>query len=600
MKGFYRFIPLFLLIGQGAFGQTFSTQTSAKVIGRNDRLQVQYVADNGNVSKFQLPNFRGWVVLSGPNVASSQTNMNGIVTQQMIYSLTLVPKQTGRLVVPGASALLDNKPVRTNAVYVEVKNTDHVQGSQSPSAQPPASIFDQLTPQRSQFGSDQFLRPGENARDKVNQNIVVRAEANKRTAVVGEPVLITYKLYTRLRSQSKVVSQPSFTGATVVEMTNENPLPTRESLNGKMYNVYVVRRVQLIPLQEGALVVPEAAVENKVALYDASRTSYRDLYYSNPSLPFEEITVTAKSKPIQIEIKSLPPFPAVGSAQFSGAVGMYTISAAPVKKNVETNSTNYLVVVIVGEGNLQQMRAPIIQWPKQMEAFDPTVEGQDDKTFFPVRSRKAFTFPFVVNAPGQYTIPPISFTYFDAAAGKYITKQTVSLPLTVVKSAAKPTFSIANPATNDFENRLIIILGAGLIAVIIGLIWFKDRNKAVAPATAAMTPITPPIAIPEEDTSAQYLLQIRELWPQENTSLFYKQLCSNVHGFIQSKLHIAPSQLKDYMLKNEGPVYELERLQQLLDHCSIGMYTPVYSMDEAIQHRLQAIETLTRLEREIP
>ena len=601
MKGIFIYLLLLIFSNQCLVAQTFTARISAKTIGKNDRLQVDFIANNGALTGFKMPAFRGWVVLSGPNITTNQMRAGNVVKQQTIYSLTLVPSTTGRLIVPSATGLLNNRPVRTSPFTVDVKNTDHVQGSQRPqqSAQPQGSLFNQPR-QRAEFGSDQYLRPGESARDKVNQNILVRAEANKSTALVGEPVLVTYKLYTRLRSQSKVVSQPSFSGVTVIEMTNENPLATRESLNGRMYNVYVLRRVQIIPLQEGLLEVPSASVENQVSFYSASGQSYRDMYYKGPTQPAEDIIVTSKSKPIQIDIKPLPPLPAVGPSEFSGAVGKYNISAAPTKSSIETNNTYHLVIVLVGEGNLQQMKAPVVQWPNQIEAFEPTIESTDDKTYFPVRTRKSFTYPFVVNQPGQYIIPPISFTYFDPAAARYITKKTVPLPLMVIKGTAKRVVTaVNNSSQSNFNNRLLIILGAGLVAVIIGLLWFRERNKTpqpiVAPVAAATTP---PVEVAQDDTS-KYLLQIRELWPGENTATFYKQLCNNVNGFINARLQIQPAQLGGFMLKHPAHQDALQQLQNLLDHCSLGMYTPIYTIDEAIQHRLKAIETLSRIDKEI-
>jgi hypothetical protein len=38
-------------------------------------------------------------------------------------------------------------------------------------------------------------------------------------------------------------------------------------------------------------------------------------------------------------------------------------------------------------------------------------------------------------------------------------------------------------------------------------------------------------------------------------------------------------------------------LNTLMQNCMLGMYTPVFTIDEAMEHRLLAIEILNKLER---
>ena len=131
----------------------------------------------------------------------------------------------------------------------------------------------------------------------------------------------------------------------------------------------------------------------------------------------------------------MPPLPNIGPAEFSGGVGNFDISIAPSKTTIETNSTNELVIQIEGAGNLQEVKEPTIVWPKGIEGFTSTLKSQEDKSYFPMRVRKTFTYPFVVNTVGNYTIPPIAFTYYDATNSKYVSKQTAPVNLQVVKGS---------------------------------------------------------------------------------------------------------------------------------------------------------------------
>lgn len=599
-------VILLLLFCNSSFAQSFVTKVSAKTIGKKDALQIEYLAEDASLEQFILPNLKTWNLISGPNFSSSTVQTGKLVKQQTSYSIIVQPKYTGKLIIPGATALIDNKPQRSNAVLIEVKNADHVAGNQPlPQNSIPGSLRGDFPSEEEQYDNGQFLKKGENARDKIKNNILIKLDVNKQSCYVGEPILAVYKLCTRVRSQSRVVKQPEFNGCTVIEMTgNQEPVARREVINGKSYNIYVIRKVQLFPLQEGKLVLPQVSVENKVSFYDASRLNYRDLYYNSPALPVEEQLVTLQNAPVTVEVKALPPMPAVGSSIFSGAMGKFDVELSTDNKTLETNNTNQLLFTIIGEGNLQQVKAPVINWPAGIEAFDPSEQDQDDKTHFPVMVRKTFSFPFVVNKKGVYTILPVHFTYFDPAANKYITKATAPLTLHVSKGSKINLRSFVKTSDADeFENRLYIILGAALVAMVIGLVWYNEKYKAkpvTAPTVAKAKETKTANAAKEEPKETidtpRYIYEIKDLQPDSNSSAFYKELYKNLNLYIQAKYNIAPAGVTDFIHERVKDNYTFNQLNALLQNCSLGMYTPVFTIEEAMQHRLLAIEILNKLE----
>ncbi len=71
----------------------------------------------------------------------------------------------------------------------------------------------------------------------------LRLEVNKTSCYVGEPVVATYKLYTRLKSESKLTQNPSFNGFSVVDL--QAPDVTGSSIDkfqGRDYHVYTIRK----------------------------------------------------------------------------------------------------------------------------------------------------------------------------------------------------------------------------------------------------------------------------------------------------------------------------------------------------------------------
>jgi len=400
-----------------------------------------------------------------------------------------------------------------------------------------------------------------------------------------------------------VVKQPQFSGCTVVELTSEEQEAHVEKINGVEYNVFVIRKVALFPLKEGKLELPETSVENRVSFYNASNLTYKDLYYGAPSVPVEEQLVTLENKPDMIEVKALPPVPAVSGSDFSGAIGNFDIHLSIADEAPSANNTNHLYFVVQGEGNLQQVKAPFIMWPKGIEAFEATEKDETDKSAFPIKSRKIFDIPFVADVKGNYIIPAIQFTYFDANANKYVTKTTSGLLLKVAQGAKKPFASNTKPNEDaaGFQTRLYILLGAAFLAVIIGLVWYNGRKRTPAkPAANVLLPQENVVEIKQPET-AEYLYKIRELQPELNSSLFYKQLCNHLRDYVRAKYQIEPSHLQSYIEDQHQEQEEyLQQLKGLLDDCSLGMYTPVYTIEEAMQHRLVAIQVLSALEKKAP
>ena len=87
-----------------------------------------------------------------------------------------------------------------------------------------------------------------------------------------------------------------------------------------------------------------------------------------------------------------------------------------------------------------------------------------------------------------------------------------------------------------------------------------------------------------------------DLEPQNSS--FYKLLCTNLRGYLSTRFGLEAGQLPFYIQQHPEIADELQKLKALLDDCSLGMYTPVFSIEEAMQHRLLAIEVLCALEKQ--
>jgi hypothetical protein len=104
---------------------------------------------------------------------------------------------------------------------------------------------------------------------------------------------------------------------------------------------------------------------------------------------------------------------------------------------------------------------------------------------------------------------------------------------------------------------------------------------------------------PKESTdTSRYIYAIKDLQPDSNSAAFYKELYKYLNTYIREKYNIAPANVPDFINDRLKYNFAFDQLNSLLQNCSLGMYTPVFTIEEAMEHRLLAIEILNRLEKE--
>ncbi|MBS1565161.1 MAG: BatD family protein, partial [Bacteroidetes bacterium] len=195
------YLPLFfflLILSLAVNAQVkFSTVVDEKVISRSDVLEVQYLVENAqSVEQITAPSFPGFTVLSGPNQQRSTTVNNGVVSQSQGISFILRPIRLGKFTIPGAHAIADGRSLQSNSVSVRV--TDGPSHSQSSGM--PFSPFGgmSLPDEVPEVSEEYLLRPGEKATDKIKNGLLVKLDVSKTSCYVGEPIIATYKLHSRL------------------------------------------------------------------------------------------------------------------------------------------------------------------------------------------------------------------------------------------------------------------------------------------------------------------------------------------------------------------------------------------------------------------
>ncbi len=589
----------FLIKSQFAAAQIkFIANTSATEIGKNDMLQLKLMVENAiEVQQITPPNLKNFIILSGPNEESGMTMINNDVKRYIALSYILKPKSVGNFIIASTTAKADGKDLRSNAITIKVSNSN-TNNSSNNFTSPFAGIapFDNAVPENP--FKDNILKKGENIADKISKSMFVKLDVDKTSCYVGEPIIATYKLYTRLKSESNLTKSPSFNGFSVIDLqqpTIDNY--TREKINGRAYNVYILRKAQLYPLQAGNLELESAEIENNISFIkenyaaaqgDAIDDLLRQLQSSNlPANAIETHKVTLQNKPSSVLVKALPKKNV--PANFNGAVGNFSIEALPEKNIFTTDDVGRLKIIISGQGNLQLINNPEIQWPQGFEAFEPTTADDFVKTTVPVSGRKIIDYTFSIAQPGSYILPAIKFGFFNPKIAEYQTDSTKPIAFTVNKGKGKtamPIVAVPNKNSswlNKLNNNSTVIFSA-MAALIIGLLFFWQNKKAKkqnqsAISTKNVTPIDTTLYKEFYNALENNWLAKAATLLQSGTTAFYTELDAAFKNYLSHKLNlplqtINKKNIAEALDKKNISVSTAVQVQQLMNSIELQLYTP--------------------------
>ncbi|RTL58377.1 MAG: protein BatD [Sphingobacteriales bacterium] len=627
------------LVTSAVFAQIkFTAHVSYNTVARDQALQLEFVLEGAeSADDFTAPSFTGFNILQGPAYGSYFSVNNGDVTKGLNITYILMPQKPGKLVIDAARVKVKGKIYRSNSVTINVLNELSGKSNNTIVTVPPLPGMRNNRPANPD-NKELILRKGEDPIAKIQKNLFVQVEVNKQTCYEGEPIVATYKLYTRLRSVSRVTKRPSFNGFSVVEMTQpENMDFHPDQLNGKPIYSTILRKVQLFPLQSGQLTLEPVEIASQVRFLKAgdkpkNNNSIDDLFndfFDDEMLngETEEHNLTLQSKPLTITVKPLPE--AGKPVNFNGAVGKFTIQTALNNNNVTANENGTLKVLVEGKGNLSMINTPVINWPRGIEGFEATARENIDNSTIPISGTKTFDYPFTVTEKGKYEIPAVSLSYFNPETEKYETVNSAIVSFAVNKIAEKkaPVVSKDYPqeeesfidkAKNFYDDTLkgewwwpaivflLLIWGGYQWRQKIKLSRAKNELKRLMEEEnkedfAEAVPLTEGVIT---TFNTDPLDKARQQLKNNNSIGFYNELHNAVWSFLQQKYQLRPTEMNKKAVsdKLKADLFGeniVTGFIQILNTCELALYTPVHSQEEMYQLLQQAETFIKTIEHKI-
>ncbi len=563
----------------------FKTIVTQGPVVAGESFQVQYVLeDTDKDNEFFAPDFKEFRFVSGPNIYTGSAYGAGGTRKLKNIVYTLAAKGPGKFIIPGASARIENRLIKSGNVLLEVISKAEAYNLRKEAGG------------QQRRNDDNFLSPDEDPYAKIRRNLFMKVLVDKRTCFVGEPVTAIFKLYSRLDSKSDIVKNPGFYGFTVQDMVNlDDRITSNETINGKEFDVHIVRKVQLYPLQAGLFSIDAMEVRNKVSFSKsevnkkAEQEIIEGVFPGNDSPTDENKTVFENgmsTEPFTITVKPTPQ--KNKPAEYGGATGDFKLVASLQKNELAKNEEGDLVVTISGKGNFIQLSAPVIQWPAGIEGFEPTINDLLDHTQSPLKGKREFHFRFVSAKPGNYELPAVGFSFFNPDTNNYKTIYTKPANVQIAKlEKSFEKVEVKNGKAKEQKKYLAWWVAAGAVLAIVLLFILKRREKKQLVKPVPITEVN------NHHSAVAEVLQPANTFSEADDKTFYNILRNCIWNFFTEHLGLTGSNMNKSTLlivMQQKKIDEKSRtaILALLDQCETGIFT---SVEDAVDKKKLLEET---------
>ena len=592
------FILISTVIGAWADDKITFTANAPEVVVSGDQFRLSFTVNTKKVRDFRAPSIKDFEVLMGPSRSVQYQNINGVETNTITFTYILMAGKEGTYNIPGATIVADGNNYTSNSVDIKVLPADQSAGSGNAGS----------NASRNQAGGQ-----------ITNNDLFITATASKTDVYEQEAILLTYKIYTKVNLTQLHGDMPDLKGF----HTQEVELPsqkqwTMEHYNGSNYNTTIYSQYVLFPQQSGKLEIPSITFDGTISQMVASADPLDAFFNGGSYVNVNKKIVTPK---VTINVKELP---AGKPANFSGGVGEFTISSSISTQELKTNDAVTLKLIISGTGNMKLINTPEVGFPQDFEIYDPKVENKFNLTRSGLAGSKVIEYLAIPRHAGNYTIPPVEFSYFDLKSKSYKTLKTDAYTLNVAKGEGNADQVVANYTSKED----LKVLGKDIRYIKTGetsltpkddylfgsmsyCLWYVIpfslfviyliiyRKQALENANIAKVRTKK-----ANKVATKRMKNAGKLLAEKNMSAFYDEVLKALWGYISDKLNIPVSQLSKDNIEEELVRYGVseELIKAFIDtlnECEFARYAPGNQNEAMDKVYASAIDIISKMENSI-
>ena len=584
-----------------------------------ERFQVVFEA-NAEGKNFTAPSFNGFTVLGGPFTSSSSSVqiVNGSMTHSVknTYTFALQAEKEGTFHIGSATLTVKGNKVTSEPFEIKVIPDDgsHAApsgggGGSSSQGQTQSSNDPQVS------GKDLFLK----------------MIPSKKTAYVGEQIVLTYKLYTKVPVSSLSVSKaPSYAGFWTKDISDNNGGSLRQSseyVNGVEYTTAEIQRIVVVPQRAGALNLDPMSIECVAQIRTQSNNRQSndpfDIFFNDPffNRNITNVRKELSSNTFTMDVRNLPENGK--PASFAGAVGNYNFKSDLDKTQLKTNEAFTLTLTVSGTGNVELLKMPEPTFPPDFEVYDPKVTTSTNNSANGLSGTKKAEYLVIPRRAGNFNLTPVEFSFFNPSTGAYTSLNSEAYYIEVEKGAGGEGdegsvftsnqegikylgsdirhIMTGNPKLKPVHSAFFatvpyfIILAALSLVFVLTLMLSKKREQLKVDNAANRNRKADKVARGRLKKADQYL----KVKDKDN---FYVEMSQALWGYIADKLGIERSKLSmdtvsEVMKGKNVPDDLTQQFVDTLNSCEFARFAPGSAEEKMDDLYRRGIEVITKAEK---
>ena len=567
-------------------------------VAAGENFRVAYTINTRDVEEFRLGGVgEGLEVIAGPYTSSqsSYQMINGHTSSSSSVTITytLYAAKNGTFGIGASHAIVNGKKLSSHPVKITVSG-HAARNNGAPSM----------------HGQNDYNEPRmRTAGSRISgSDLFIKVTANKRRVHEQEPVLLTYKVYTQVDLTQLEGKMPDLTGF----HSQEIPLPQQKSfhverVNGRPYRCVTWSQYLMYPQMTGSLQIPSITFKGIVVQQNRNVDPFEAFF--NGGSGYVEVKRNIVAPGLTVQVDPLPAKP----LGFSGGVGKFNITASVSSKEVKAGSPITLRVVVGGTGNLKLIKQPVVEFPKGFDKYDPKVTDKTKLTNAGVGGNMVYDFLAVPRNQGKYTIPSVSFIYYDVDANAYKTLHTQPFVVNVTPGDGKGTtesfdkiidndiHSIKSGETSSSASGKVFFDSAAywiclllpLLSFIVLLIVFRRRAIENGDVVKMRGKRANKIA-------RKRLKRASKLMFEHNTAEFYDEVLRTLWGYVSYKLNmpvesLSRENIKEKLAQREVDDDTISKFMSALEECEFERYAPgdeAGNMEKTFRSAMTAIENI--------
>lgn len=356
---------------------SFTVNVSSDKITQHSVFEVRFDLQNADGSNFSPPSFEGFRVVGGPSTSSRVMSINGVVSQSLSWSYSLLATHQGSFSIGAATVVAGRKKYTTQPVKVQV-------------VEPTKAIQEQSSA-------------------RTREPVILKASLNGESFYPGQQIVLSYSILFRENVQTvSTLSEDDYADFFVQHFSDFSREATYETVNGLQFTSRIVKTMALFAHQSGTYSIDPMIMSVGI---NAPFPSSQGFFTMRR---IHEVQVA--SSPLTIKILPLEPH---APESFTGAVGQYKIITIPGRTTMTTDEAFTFQLEVTGNGDSRRWDAPPLVTDGAFEIFDPKIiEDKVVNTGVEVTHIRLFEYNMIPAAVGDFKVY-VPMTFFNPKTKLY-------------------------------------------------------------------------------------------------------------------------------------------------------------------------------------